>query len=242
MMCPTTPNARQRALLDKQEKTERSEMFRASRCLPTLRFSPVAWAKLLFLRDADETEVGGFGISAADNLLFVEDIQLVRQSCDVGSVAFDDESVADFFDRQVNAGIAISRCARIWLHTHPGSSPQPSVTDEETFARVFGRCDWAVMFILARGGQSYARLRFHVGPGGDIDLPVQVDYSKPFVGSDHAAWSAEHQANVMVADFLPLAQPALSAVSEVWDDDWFSGWDRPIAGRGFLDEESNYAI
>ena len=29
---------------------------------PTLRFSPYAWAKLLFLRDLGETEVGGFGI------------------------------------------------------------------------------------------------------------------------------------------------------------------------------------
>ena len=40
---------------------------------PTLRFSPTAWAKLLFLRDLGDTEVGGFGISAADDLLYVED-------------------------------------------------------------------------------------------------------------------------------------------------------------------------
>ena len=70
------------------------------------------------------------------------------------------------------------------------------MTDEETFIRVFGRTDWAVMFILARGGQSYARLRFHVGPGGDIELPVHVDYSRPFAASDHAAWLAEYQAHV----------------------------------------------
>ena len=28
---------------------------------PVLRFSPTAWAKLLFLRDAGDTEIGGFG-------------------------------------------------------------------------------------------------------------------------------------------------------------------------------------
>ena len=72
---------------------------------PTLRFSPTAWAKLLFLRDAGDTEVGGFGISAADDLLFIEDVQLVRQVCTMASVAFDDASVADFFDRQVDAGV-----------------------------------------------------------------------------------------------------------------------------------------
>ena len=41
---------------------------------PSLRFSPTAWAKLLYLRDLGDTEVGGFGISAADDLLYVEDI------------------------------------------------------------------------------------------------------------------------------------------------------------------------
>ena len=65
------------------------------------------------------------------------------------------------------------------------------MTDEETFARVFGRSDWAVMFILARGGQSYARLRFNVGPGGSLMLPVEVDYRRPFPASDQAAWSEE---------------------------------------------------
>ena len=87
---------------------------------PILRFSPTAWAKLLFLRDAGDTEVGGFGISAADDLLLIEDVQLVRQVCDLASVAFDDASVADFFDRQVDAGVSMARCGRVWLHTHPG--------------------------------------------------------------------------------------------------------------------------
>lgn len=168
-----------------------------------LRFSPTAWAKLLFLRDAGDTEVGGFGISAADDLLLVEDVQLVRQVCTMASVAFDDHSVADFFDRQIDAGIPMARCGRLWLHTHPGTSPTPSVTDEETFARVFGRTDWAAMFILARGGQSYVRLRFHVGPGGDIELPVHVDYSRPFAASDHEAWLAEYQTNVEMPASLP---------------------------------------
>ena len=34
----------------------------------TLRFSPTAWAKLLYLRDKSPNEVGGFGISAPDDL------------------------------------------------------------------------------------------------------------------------------------------------------------------------------
>src|ERR1700704_5082436 len=136
-----------------------------------LRFSPTAWSRLLLLRDAGDTEIGAFGISAADDLLFVEDVQLVRQTCTWVHVEFDDEAVANFFDDQVDAGRRPESFGRLWLHTHPGNSPEPSGTDEATFARVFGRSDWAVMFIIARGGQTYARWRYNVGPRVDAKLP-----------------------------------------------------------------------
>ena len=119
----------------------------------SLRFSPYAMAKLLYLRDVGPTEVGGFGISNADDLLLVEDIQLVQQVCSVVSVEFDDDSVADFFDQQVDAGRQPEQFARIWIHTHPGASPAPSGTDEETFERCFGGVNWAVMHIIAQGRQ-----------------------------------------------------------------------------------------
>lgn len=204
---------------------------------PTLRFTPTAWAKLLFLRDAGDTEVGGFGVSAADDLLLIDDVQLVRQVCDLASVVFDDASVADYFDRQVDARVSMARCGRIWLHTHPGDSPQPSMTDEETFARVFGHTDWAIMFILARCGRTYARLRFHVGPGGDIELPVQVDYTQPFAASDHAGWLAEYQANVDFPGIVPLAPSEPATPRDPFDDDWLFGWELPFEEGGFTDRK-----
>ena len=175
----------------------------------SLRLSPVAWAKLLCLRDLGETEVGGFGITAADDLLYVEDILLVRQVCSSISVVFDDYSVADFFDRQVDAGRRPEQVGRLWVHTHPGSCPNPSGTDEDTFARVFGRTDWAVMFILARGGQTYARLEFHVGPGGSLLLPVEVDFRRPFQSSNQVAWQEEYLANVQPEELFPAVHDAL---------------------------------
>ncbi|HEV3300643.1 MAG TPA: hypothetical protein VG055_13430 [Planctomycetaceae bacterium] len=102
----------------------------------------------MFLRDRGPTEVGGFGIAPAVDLLFVEDIRLVQQTCTSISVAFDDASVAEFFDEQIDAGRRPEQFGRIWIHTHPGESAQPSHVDEETFRRAFGPCDWAVM--LAR--------------------------------------------------------------------------------------------
>jgi len=161
-----------------------------------LRFSPTAWAKLLFFRDRGETEIGGFGISAANDLLKIEEFETVQQDVTLASVSFDDEAVADHFDRQVSLGRKPERFSRLWLHTHPGESPEPSGTDEETFERVFGRCQWAVMFILGRTGKTYACLRFNIGPGGQSQIPVEVDYLGSFGASDRAAWEAEYKANI----------------------------------------------
>jgi proteasome lid subunit RPN8/RPN11 len=163
---------------------------------PMLRFTPTAWAKLLYFRDCGETEIGGFGISNEEDLLLVEDFITVKQDVTIASVAFDDQAVADFFEDQVDAGRRPEQFGRIWLHTHPGNSPRPSGTDEETFRRVFGKCQWAVMFILAEKGKSYARLRFNTGPGGSVALPIEVDYGQAFAASDHDAWQAEYAANI----------------------------------------------
>lgn len=207
-----------------------------------LRFSPTAWAKLLFLRDRGDTEVGGFGLAAADDLLFVDDIQLVRQQCTVTTVAFDDEAVADFFDRQVDRGLRPEQFARIWVHTHPGDCPEPSLTDERTFERVFGKSHWSVMFILARGGQNYARLAFHVGPGGAMEIAVCVDFVRPFAGSDAVGWEQEYQANVIAAPPTPLL------LGEVWDEEFelesFADvkepWPPEYAGQNNDDHEFDF--
>ena len=158
----------------------------------------MAWAKLLFLRDYGDTEVGAFGICPTHPLL-VEDVQLVQQQCTWATVAFDDESVADMFEDRVTGGLRPDQFARIWIHTHPGFCANPSFTDENTFERVFGSVDWAVMFILACGGECYARMR----SAGELDadsqeamLEVEVDYSAPFSATDFEAWEAEYLANV----------------------------------------------
>jgi len=203
-----------------------------------LRFSPTAWAKLLFLRDFGPTEVGGFGISTADDLLYVEDLRLVKQTCSPAHVAFDDTSVADLFDEQVDAGRTPEQFARIWVHTHPGNSAEPSGVDEETFSRVFGRSSWALMFILARQGQCYARLRFNDGPGGELMLSVDVDYSRPFQGSDELAWEDEYTRNVAAQEILQVPSRFAGLTNggpfdeeDEWLDSWFDYVDDDGNGR-----------
>ena len=183
---------------------------RYSQPAPPLRLTPYAWAKLLFLRDAGPTEIGGFGISSVSNLLLIEDFRLVKQCCSVATVRFDDESVADFFDEQVDQGLAPERFGRIWVHTHPGSSPVPSVTDEETFTRCFGGADWSLMLILACGGKTYARLRFGAGPTASLILPIEIDFGTIGPAMDHAIWEQEYRDNVSAELILAPVRPAIS--------------------------------
>jgi proteasome lid subunit RPN8/RPN11 len=143
---------------------------------PILRLTPHAFLKLTFLAHEADTEIGGFGISSEQDPLLIEEFVTVKQVASAVTVQFDDTAVADYLEDQVAQGVRPERCMRIWIHTHPGESACPSSIDEETFGRVFGPCDWAVMFILARGGALYARLRFGVGPGGQIELPVRVEW------------------------------------------------------------------
>jgi hypothetical protein len=192
-----------------------------------LRLTPYAWAKLLCLRDLGKTEVGGFGVSRPEDPLLVEDVYLVRQECTPVTVKFDDNSVADYFDAQVDQGRTPEQFARIWIHTHPGDSPHPSCMDEATFERCFGAADWAVMFIVARGGQAYARLRFGTGPGGELVLPVEIDFGQPFPAADPAAWEAEYR-EMVLREPEPVAHPRLPRPSAE-----FTGWPYDD-GRGFF--------
>jgi proteasome lid subunit RPN8/RPN11 len=167
-----------------------------------LRFSPTAWAKLLYFRDKSDNEVGGFGITDPDDLLFIREFITVKQEVDPISVRFDDSAVADFFDTQVDLGRKPEQFARVWLHSHPGDSPEPSAIDEETFARVFGNCQWAVMFIVGRGNNTYSRLCFNVGPGGHVLIPTVIDYGRDFGASNHELWDEEYTSNVKADEWL----------------------------------------
>lgn len=168
----------------------------------------------------------GFGIAAEHDLLCVEDVVLVDQLCTVVSAELDDEAVADYFDNQVDLGRKPEQFGRIFLHTHPGNSPKPSSTDEETFHRVFGTVEWAVMFIVARGGECYARLRYNVGPGIDVELPVDVDYGQPFGATDWDAWQEEYELNVHQPPEPSTKRPSRNLLEDGFrDPDWLDGWN-----------------
>lgn len=158
----------------------------------SLFFTPYAFAKLIFFRDKGPTEISGMGITDIDQLNVVKDIKLIKQSCTSITTEFDDTAIADFFEDMVDAGYHPKQFGRVWIHTHPGNSASPSNTDEETFAKAFGKCDHAIMAILARGGESYARLQIANPMRVVQKLSVHIAYNMSFPGSDHEAWAKEY--------------------------------------------------
>lgn len=179
--------------------------------------------------------MGAFAITAPDDLLLVQDLVMVRQQCTAVTVAFDDNAVADHLDSLVDQGIRPEQGMRVWVHTHPGDCPAPSSTDEDTFSRCFGGTDWTIMFILAKGGESYARIRFRAGPGGAMQLPVDIVFDEPFEASQKKAWQEEYERSVVVLPPITSAQPSWMpqrqhsmteediqmAQETYWDHDYF---------------------
>lgn len=201
-----------------------------------LTLAPLAWLKWQYLGHAGPTEAAAFGLCAEDDPLYLDDLLVVTQRVTAVTAAFDDAAVADLFDELTDAGFPPARFARVWLHTHPGSSPEPSRTDEATFARAFGRCDWAVMAILGRTGRVYARLHFAAGPGGSVGLPVAVDWAAwPAAATDPgrplsdvaADWRREYDALVLPAPLT--ADVGRAGARATGDSDagavfWFDGF------------------
>jgi len=150
---------------------------------------------------AVNTEIGGMAICSKDDPLLVEDIAIIKQEVGAASVKFDDTAYANWVMEMCDPGGAYKlkpmSCQRIWIHTHPSGIHHPSGVDEETFHDAFGCADWAIMFILSKSGVHYARMRVNTeGPMRQFMIPVKVDFSIPFPGSDAVKWQAEITANV----------------------------------------------
>lgn len=183
-----------------------------------LKFSPYAWAKLLFLRDVGDTEIGGFGVCPNDPLT-VEDFVLVKQKCSSAFVDLDEDSVAAYCEKMaIEKKMRSSQYMRIWIHTHPAIGAEPSGHDENVFESTFGAFDWAVMFILAKRGERTAKIRVNKDPMIETELAVMIDHTLDFPATDKAAWKEEYDACVTKNTYTTTS-------FHNWRDD--DPWDSP---------------
>jgi hypothetical protein len=140
-----------------------------------LYLHPITLLKIKYLCHLGNTEIGGYGIIVEPNkYLYVEDFHLVPQKCTSVSVDYDDLGRAKYLEDQANQGFQPHQCMRVSIHTHPGGSAHPSCTDEANWKSVYGPCDWAIMVILAKGGETYARLRVKALNGPAIETLLDV--------------------------------------------------------------------
>lgn len=173
-----------------------SEYLNAKPCNFKLQFSPYAWAKLLYFRDAGNTEVGMYGITPTEDPMLITDVRLVKQECTGATVELDTEDSGKFVERMLDEGLAPWQCQNIWIHTHPGNCPEPSGTDKDNFKKNFSHPNWAVFFILANGGQTWCEVQFNVGPTCRVTCEHSVVYEGNFRGTDKEAWQEEYKKNV----------------------------------------------
>ena len=82
-------------------------------------------------------------------------------------------------------------------------------------------------------------MRFGVGPGGSLEIPVEVDYGAEFPASDLSGWEAEYTAEV-----LPTLPPAAAWNPEDRVSLVDGPWDRPdeyLRSEYLRAEEAGYA-
>lgn len=211
----------------------------------TLYFTPYAWSKLLFLRDIEDCEVGGFGVLPT-LVNVIEDIQLVKQEVSSVAVDFDDEGLADYTCRMSEAGYNAAQFNRVWIHTHPGNSPSPSGTDEETFAKYLPCKPFSIMYILAKGGQQYCRMKIESSPidanGATVSmsslLKTDIYYELDFPASNREAWEAEYRSLVSEKSYITYSYKGSTlatggSLSNIKDSDDI--WNESFQGKDILD-------
>lgn len=133
---------------------------------------PEAYLHWQFLCHNGKTEASAFGISDPNDPLLVHSLYVPKQKCNPVFTSIDDDSRFDMVEWAEENGIRIDQINRIWLHTHPEMSADPSRVDEETFQKL-ANCDYAVMGILSRTNDVYARIQ-HKSSKTDYQIPIEV--------------------------------------------------------------------
>lgn len=183
----------------------------AERQRNALVFTPLAWLKMQFLCHAAPTEVSAFAVLDDEpHEVRIVDLLVPKQECSYATTDPDMADMEDLWDG-LGDGVQPWQYSSVWCHTHPHISANPSMTDEGTFEKMLG--PWAVMFILSKMGETYARLKAtpnggQCGPVVTQTLPVEVDWSEwPADAQDarlpelFASWAEEVKVKVTAKIF-----------------------------------------
>jgi len=117
-------------------------------------------------------EVAAYGLCYR-NTLHVYDLFIPKQEGAMAEVDMDPNDLAQFQGDLIARGGHPRDALRVWLHTHPMESPQPSGTDMATWRETFSSYDYAVMGIMGNTGKVYFRIATGLG---DMRTEVELNY------------------------------------------------------------------
>lgn len=143
-----------------------------------LRISPAAFQKVAYFTKKT-VEVGGFAITSPEDPALIIDFVVLKQTSSVASFDFDKDGMQDYLNEMVDRGISPNNCFRIYIHTHPGNSPQPSSVDDEQFDELMENYPWFCMVIFAKDLSTYARVKMTQGCGIEAELDLEIDWDVP---------------------------------------------------------------
>ena len=179
----------------------------------TITLSPLAYLHWQFICHAGPTEACAYGVTRATDDTYVERLHIPHQSC---SVTYCESDEGQLSEHLLDAEMGVcnqDQIGRVWLHTHPAHSAQPSQIDENTFRDGWhGPHEFYTMMILAEGGQTYCRTRHAGDATSDARTPsqIRVDWAAlpaliPQLPALTATWTAEYAEKVKLRDVVGAA-------------------------------------
>lgn len=141
-------------------------------------------------------EVSGFGVAYdPERPLYIDDFAIISQCSHVTFTSIAEDALATYYEEMADRGFEVKQFGRVWIHTHPEMSASPSSIDENTFIDRFGDADWAVMAIMSKTGDSYARLKIN-------NFVIRTEQKLSW----HVDWDAFNSAQLSNPDFSAWAR------------------------------------
>ena len=170
----------------------------------SLTMTTSVWSRIMNSRNAAKTEIGFLGICEdPERPLHITDLYMPKQLCNSVHMDFDENDIAEHMMDMAELNILPSQCMRIWIHTHPGPSCEPSGEDRTTFES-FIQGEWAVMAIVGTTNNLYAELGLN-HPLGKFNKKIDwiIDWSADAKETNIDHWLQEMEQKVEVETFKP---------------------------------------
>ena len=239
--------------------------YRSSDDRNTLLVSSAALAKLRWSTEKTGNECCFWGIIDIDtdnNKVLLKDVILAKHQASALYTDPDMEAYAQEVTNQYLQNDLEPWQLACWIHTHPTGISTPSLVDEETFEKSWGKCVRSVMLIMTHDGSFYAKLGAYTAPiEGLLPTSTEAPLHVAFENVDAKLSSEESdKLDLEFADKVSTyVRPPITSLPEkkserrdlATDSDWLYtpvagmdyGWGGVSTSTGaFQDEEASVML